>query len=1091
MEGKSRAIKVTLRTSFVSILVFGCIEIIAPFLQTDAIDSITLREEITQVKNYVYGVTRALSSGSDKIASDSILRAYLSKGASQRQYFKRLLFITDQQEPAEANMPIDGSVRVPNVFSLYDSSKKLISWTDAPSLNSYIDTVLTEETFPLDKGRALLIDRKPFFTRLISYHRITDAESVIKGYVVGAKLIYANHGLRHSIMDETPGNGHIPLQLDIRDSGGKSSSLGKNQTNLFADSTQPQSYIGVISQKKSMVSHAAKENSISSYLLDLSVFVFLLLFYFLLTSHLFYNDRSSFSKKTVWYRFEALVLITLGVRILLWLTDAGNLIFDSRIRDTTIYGFHRFSFIANPYELLITSFCCLSIATCCYRIFFGEYGIEKTQITDEPKRITATDAFLTRYLKSIVCITTLIALSAGWFLLIHHILTVGKFTFIFSGSVFPVGAELLSLTALILLSASYILAYICVLLYYALQSYSRQHNKSLLFSFIFLPFLVWLPLAVVTDSSILFWLFHAIMMCFVLCIVLYINFISTSLSESKDTRVRIKNLSRSPVYILSICSIAAAMLAPIIIEVEPNIQYPLITDYISVFFFTNSVALACSLVIILFVVALRLLFYGSHVVRFRVKDRLFMIVLGLALIPLVLLTNIISALLYDSALSGQVEGSMIKADAIAMNLSPMLDSLQNDSLLLRKIDVYSSIANKHIEVFSPTGILHASDFPIPPHWLFLSTVLPLDAAKEMIIGKANTFTVVRKIGESGRHVIIYRSIKNSQGKRTGIVSISDAEDSRVLGANISRTLRSIYGIFSFVSFILLLIGSYISHKFASPIYRLISATERVTSGELGTSVEIERKDEIGDLSTAFNKMSTELAKSRDRIAQVEREGAWKEMARQVAHEIKNPLTPMKLSVQHVEHAFEKGEENFPAIFKRVIRTLSEQIDVLTRIATEFARFGEMPRRKYAFTSLRRIVDSAVALFDSERSHIRFVIEIPENLPSIYADEEEFRRTLVNLIRNAIQAIDTWGVIILAAEEKNGLIHLTLTDTGSGMSTETLEKAFDPNFSTKTSGMGLGLAIVRRTIVDMSGTISVSSEQGKGTTFHIELPAKEK
>jgi signal transduction histidine kinase len=119
-----------------------------------------------------------------------------------------------------------------------------------------------------------------------------------------------------------------------------------------------------------------------------------------------------------------------------------------------------------------------------------------------------------------------------------------------------------------------------------------------------------------------------------------------------------------------------------------------------------------------------------------------------------------------------------------------------------------------------------------------------------------------------------------------------------------------------------------------------------------------------------------------------------------------------------------------------------------------------------------------------------VVDIPKNLPPIYADDEEFRRALVNLIRNSLQATEGWGVIIITARERNGLIHVDFTDTGGGMSESTVRKAFDPNFSTKTSGMGLGLAIVKKIITDMSGTISVESTLGKGTTFHIELPARE-
>jgi signal transduction histidine kinase len=215
------------------------------------------------------------------------------------------------------------------------------------------------------------------------------------------------------------------------------------------------------------------------------------------------------------------------------------------------------------------------------------------------------------------------------------------------------------------------------------------------------------------------------------------------------------------------------------------------------------------------------------------------------------------------------------------------------------------------------------------------------------------------------------------------------------------------------------------------------------------------------------------------------------MARQVAHEIKNPLTPMKLSVQHIEHAHESKDPNFPSVFRRVIRTLSEQIDVLTRIATEFARFGEMPRRKYALISVRSLAERAVALFDADRQRIRFLIDMPKNLPYVNVDEEEVRRAFVNLIRNAIQAIEGWGVVAIHAQSDSQMVHIRISDTGSGMNEETLAKAFDPNFSTKTSGMGLGLAIVKKTITDMGGIISVESKLGKGTTFIIDLPAREK
>ena len=190
----------------------------------------------------------------------------------------------------------------------------------------------------------------------------------------------------------------------------------------------------------------------------------------------------------------------------------------------------------------------------------------------------------------------------------------------------------------------------------------------------------------------------------------------------------------------------------------------------------------------------------------------------------------------------------------------------------------------------------------------------------------------------------------------------------------NRITANVSDAITILALLTLLLSSYLASRIVRPLIILKEATQAVALGSLAISLPRKRNDEIGDVVDAFNAMTQELSASREKVGQVEREGAWKEMARQVAHEIKNPLTPMKLSVQHVQHAFEHQDTNFPNIFRRVLRTLTEQIDVLTRIATEFARFGEMPRRRYAFVSVGSVVESAVSLFEAERARIRFAID---------------------------------------------------------------------------------------------------------------------
>lgn len=526
--------------------------------------------------------------------------------------------------------------------------------------------------------------------------------------------------------------------------------------------------------------------------------------------------------------------------------------------------------------------------------------------------------------------------------------------------------------------------------------------------------------------------------------------------------------------------------------IAATIFIPGINSLIELTLSLNTVSLFIGFFLIFFALLLRSLFSKGKRGTLKFRDRIFLIVLTIALVPLVIVTNITRSLLVEREQRIEREHLQRDAEIIAEKLQRTLsksDSARSSSLNTVLSDLSRTIG-RDISFYNIHGILSATNRPE----LYESSILPNQLSSETVrsmLGRQKSFSIEPLASASGSFDIGYKVVQPPSAEGLfGIVGVTSFQSMQIIESNIARTIELMYGAFAGLGIILLLIGAWISVRVAAPIQQLIAATEQVTEGRLETIVNIKRKDEVGELAQAFNRMTSELERTRENVAQSEREGAWKEMARQVAHEIKNPLTPMKLSVQHVEHSYETGDTNFGSVFKRVIRTLSEQIDVLTRIATEFSRFGEMPRRKYGFVSLKKVVESAIALYDAERGRVRFVVDIAKNLPPMYADDEEFRRALVNLIRNALQATEGWGIILISAREKSGLIHLKISDTGGGMSPETLKKAFDPNFSTKTSGMGLGLAIVKKIITDMSGTISVESTLGKGTTFHIELPARE-
>jgi nitrogen fixation/metabolism regulation signal transduction histidine kinase len=245
-------------------------------------------------------------------------------------------------------------------------------------------------------------------------------------------------------------------------------------------------------------------------------------------------------------------------------------------------------------------------------------------------------------------------------------------------------------------------------------------------------------------------------------------------------------------------------------------------------------------------------------------------------------------------------------------------------------------------------------------------------------------------------------------------------------------------------------------------------------------------DEIGELTGAFRNMAAELARSRSELATAERERAWREMAKQVAHEIRNPLTPIKLSVQHLRQAFRDGAADREQLLQRVTETVLDQIDVLSRIATEFSHFARMPDARYERAHLGRLLDEAVAIF-AEVDGIRFERSTGELPVTLLADREQLRRVFINMFRNSIQAMPGGGTILLETSVEERTVVLRVKDNGPGIPPEVLSRVFEPNFSTKSEGMGLGLAIAKKVIEDHGGTIRCESAVGHGTSFEIRLP----
>jgi signal transduction histidine kinase len=287
----------------------------------------------------------------------------------------------------------------------------------------------------------------------------------------------------------------------------------------------------------------------------------------------------------------------------------------------------------------------------------------------------------------------------------------------------------------------------------------------------------------------------------------------------------------------------------------------------------------------------------------------------------------------------------------------------------------------------------------------------------------------------------------------------------------------------------LVVAMIISNKLTAPLRQIENYLRGIQLGKTNAKIEYSGEDEIGRLAKEYNRKVDELAESADLLARSERELAWQEMARQVAHEINNPLTPMKLSIQYLQRIKEKEAENFDDYFNRVSRTLVEQIDALSLIASSFSDFARMPGMRDELIDLEVKIKDVVLLFENATNvSVSFVSAVKEAV-GVIADKDQLGRAIINLIKNSIQSIprDRAGVVTVKLDKDGVWAYISVTDNGGGISDELHDRLFEPSFTTKSSGMGLGLAITKRIIENFKGDIWFESAREEGTTFFIKLP----
>ncbi|MFH1196131.1 MAG: ATP-binding protein [bacterium] len=505
---------------------------------------------------------------------------------------------------------------------------------------------------------------------------------------------------------------------------------------------------------------------------------------------------------------------------------------------------------------------------------------------------------------------------------------------------------------------------------------------------------------------------------------------------------------------------------------EKDISFGLF-DFFKVLFIHTVFILAGLLVYGIF----RLKDYGKLRVSFR--SWLMTAFLIVALIPLVLLAVYLrnfnneknsEAILYKlnkraisikDYVNSYLTGSDLKFDAL---LTKAANDLKVDFTIYRNQEVVFSSFQNYFDI----GL-----FPV---------VMNPTVYKELVLTGLHEFQTEEKIEKLNYDSYYVKADFNGQNY---IIQVNDLFNYIQLPAGGTETDIFLFVSYSLAVILIIILSSFLSNQISSPIRKLTIATKSVATGDLSIEIDETQRGEIQELIDGFNYMVKELQRNQVELAGFEREAAWKEMAKQVAHEIKNPLTPMKLAVQQLMAAYRDKSSKFDEIFGKVTNMVISQIEILKNIASEFSSFARMPNLNMKEVNLSDVINDSVNLFIEEK--VKFELKIEAENSIVQIDIEQMKRTIINLIRNAIQA----GAykIIIRVNRENERVCMRLSDNGKGIPSEILDKIFDENFTTKQKGMGIGLTIARKFIESIGSIIRVEQTSPSGTTFLIVFAAQ--
>jgi signal transduction histidine kinase len=522
---------------------------------------------------------------------------------------------------------------------------------------------------------------------------------------------------------------------------------------------------------------------------------------------------------------------------------------------------------------------------------------------------------------------------------------------------------------------------------------------------------------------------------------------------------------------------------------HPKLKFiELLVSFSYIFLFYNIL-----LVIGLYISELSILTKNRHF-DFKTKLQLSMLIILLMSILLVGGGTIYYNILqyenkHNNNISEKIQSVVIQLEQIFSQETELrpdwrtIDYAQLDEFLTKMSRVFFA----DINLYDVNGNLMATSRPEVFERGLIGKKINPEAYLQLSLNKKAKFIHEETIGDL-TYTSVYVPFRNAQNKTLAFLNLPYFTKPGLLKKEISNLVVAVVNLYVLLFLLSIVVAVFIANKVTQPLRFIEHRFRQIELGKKYEQIEYKGHDEIGSLVKEYNRMVVELAESIELLAKSERESAWREMAKQIAHEIKNPLTPMKLSVQFLLRSWKNKDATFDQRFERVTNTMIEQIDNLSSIAAEFSNFAKMPKANNQVFNVVNTVKDILLLFENT-DNCDIKIELHNNKEvKIFADEKQISRVFINLIKNAIQSVPTnkQGFINVELLNDGENVTIMVEDNGTGITEDQRNSIFTPNFTTKSSGMGMGLAIVKNIVENANGKIWFETVIGTGTKFFVEL-----